>query len=318
MTAVIAEVAATAPVAAPRTSGGWSRFRANSVALVSLGVVVALAVAALTSDLYLARGYSDQSLATANKPPLSGHGLLGTDQLGRDVLARVLFGIRLSLAAALVAVVVQLVIGVPLGLIAGHRGGRTDAAIMRTVDVLLALPGLLIALVIGLSIKEQILTGTGWFAGALRILDDATAGMVPVFAVIVLFFWVSIARIVRGEVRRIEQLDYVRAARAIGASPGRILRRHVLRNCTGPIVVACTLAIPLAMVLEASLSLVGVGVAAPTPSLGLMIFEGTQQINSFPYQALVPAVVFAVITIAFMFVGNGLRDAFDPTESTGR
>lgn len=293
------------------------RFRANRLAVISAVVLVGLVIAALFSDLITARGYADQSLQTANRPPLTGYGLLGTDQLGRDILARVLFGVRLSVAAACVAVTVSLSIGVTLGLIAGHKGGRIDAVIMRTVDVVLALPGLLIALVIGLSIKEQILNGTSGFADGLRRLDEWTAGMMPVFVVISLFYWVSTARIVRGEVRRIEQLDYVRAAKVIGVPPGRILRRHVLRNCTGPIIVGSTLAIPLAMVTEASLSLVGVGVNAPTPSLGLMIYEGTQQINSFPYQTTIPAVVFAIITVAVMFVGNGVRDAFDPTQSVG-
>lgn len=295
-----------------------SRFRANRLAVISLGVLAVLVIAALCSDLITARGYADQSLRTANQAPMTGHGVLGTDQLGRDILARVLFGIRLSLAASCVAVAVSLTIGVSLGLIAGHMGGRVDAFIMRTVDVALALPGLLIALVIGLSIKEQILNGTSWFSDGLRSLDDLTAGMMPVFVVIALFYWVSTARIVRGEVRRIEQLDYVRAARVIGVPTRRILRRHVLLNCTGPIIVASTLAIPLAMVTEASLSLVGVGVNAPTPSLGLMIYEGTQQVNSFPYQTTIPAVVFALITVAIMFVGNGVRDACDPTQSVGR
>lgn len=314
MSVVVAEVA-SARISTAGESGTWVRFRANRAALVSAVLLVLLVLGAVCSGLLLSRGYADQSLATANRAPLSGSGLLGTDQLGRDILARVLFGVRLSLAAAGFAVAVQLLLGVTLGLIAGHHGGFIDAAIMRTVDVMLALPGLLIALVIGLSIKEQILNGTSWFAGALRWLDDVTSGLVPVLVVMALFFWVATARIVRGEVRRIERLDYVRAARAIGTPTITILRRHVLRNCTGPIVVSSSLAIPLAMVTEASLSLVGVGVSAPTPSLGLMIYEGTQQINSFPYQTLVPAVVFASVTVAFMFVGNGLRDAFDPTGS---
>jgi len=296
----------------------WRRFRTRRVPMVAAALLTLIVIMAFGSDLLLARDYADHDPLIRNQPPLSGHGLLGTDQFGRDILARLLFGIRLSVGAAAFAVSVQLTIGVPLGLLAGYRGGWVDSLAMRSVDVVLAVPGLLIAMIIGLNIKEQIREGSGAFAGLLRRVDDLTAGLTPVMVVITLFFWVTMARLVRGEVRALVQRDYVRAARGLGAGHVRIIAHHLLRNCVGPIMVAVTLVVPISMLTESAMSLVGVGVDAPRPSLGLLIFDGAQQINSFPYQTLVPAVAFALLVLLTTFAGDGLRAALDPAADQER
>ena len=294
------------------------RFSHRRIALVSAALLVLIVVLAFSSDLWLTRDYADQDPLVRNQPPLGDAGLLGTDQLGRDLLARLMFGIRLSVAAAAFGVLVQLAVGVPLGLLAGYRGGWVDSVAMRSVDVMLAVPGLLIALLIGMNIKEQVASGSGAVADVLRSIDRLTAGLTPVFVVLVVFFWVSMARIVRGETRVVMARDFVRAARGLGAGPFRIVVHHVFRNCIAPITVSVALLIPVTMLTEAAMSLVGVGVDPPRPSLGVMIYEGAQQINSFPYQTLVPSITFAVVVLLVGFVGDGLRAALDPTTEQGR
>lgn len=294
------------------------RFSHRRIALVSAALLVLIVVLAFSSDLWLTRGYADQDPLVRNQPPLGDAGLLGTDQLGRDLLARLMFGIRLSVAAAAFGVLVQLAVGVPLGLLAGYRGGWIDSVAMRSVDVMLAVPGLLIALLIGMNIKEQVASGSGAVADVLRSIDRLTAGLTPVFVVLVVFFWVSMARIVRGETRVVMARDFVRAARGLGAGPFRIVVHHVLRNCIAPITVSVALLVPVTMLTEAAMSLVGVGVDPPRPSLGVMIYEGAQQINSFPYQTLVPSITFAAVVLLVGFVGDGLRAALDPTTEQGR
>ncbi|CAB4555233.1 MAG: ABC transporter permease [Actinomycetes bacterium] len=294
------------------------RFSHRRIALVSAALLVLIVVLAFSSDLWLTRDYADQDPLVRNQPPLGDAGLLGTDQLGRDLLARLMFGIRLSVAAAAFGVLVQLAVGVPLGLLAGYRGGWIDSVAMRSVDVMLAVPGLLIALLIGMNIKEQVASGSGAVADVLRSIDRLTAGLTPVFVVLVVFFWVSMARIVRGETRVVMARDFVRAARGLGAGPFRIVVHHVLRNCIAPITVSVALLIPVTMLTEAAMSLVGVGVDPPRPSLGVMIYEGAQQINSFPYQTLVPSITFAAVVLLVGFVGDGLRAALDPTTEQGR
>ncbi len=294
------------------------RFSHRRIALVSAALLVLIVVLAFSSDLWLTRGYADQDPLVRNQPPLGDAGLLGTDQLGRDLLARLMFGIRLSVAAAAFGVLVQLAVGVPLGLLAGYRGGWIDSVAMRSVDVMLAVPGLLIALLIGMNIKEQVASGSGAVADVLRSIDRLTAGLTPVFVVLVVFFWVSMARIVRGETRGVMARDFVRAARGRGAGPFRIVVHHVLRNCIAPITVSVALLVPVTMLTEAAMSLVGVGVDPPRPSLGVMIYEGAQQINSFPYQTLVPSITFAAVVLLVGFVGDGLRAALDPTTEQGR
>lgn len=294
------------------------RFSHRRIALVSAALLVLIVVLAFSSDLWLTRGYADQDPLVRNQPPLGDAGLLGTDQLGRDLLARLMFGIRLSVAAAAFGVLVQLAVGVPLGLLAGYRGGWIDSVAMRSVDVMLAVPGLLIALLIGMNIKEQVASGSGAVADVLRSIDRLTAGLTPVFVVLVVFFWVSMARIVRGETRVVMARDFVRAARGRGAGPFRIVVHHVLRNCIAPITVSVALLVPVTMLTEAAMSLVGVGVDPPRPSLGVMIYEGAQQINSFPYQTLVPSITFAAVVLLVGFVGDGLRAALDPTTEQGR
>lgn len=280
--------------------------------LIATILLVAIGLVALLQPLVAPRSYADQDLSNAYARPGEGHGLLGTDGLGRDQWTRLLFGLRLSLAVALFSQFVQVMIGVPIGIVAGYFGGRTDRVLMRLVDTLLTFPVLLFALVITLNIKVNASEGTGWWAATIRWLDDLTAGLTPVLVVIVLVFWAATARLVRGTVLTIREQDYVRAARSMGASRRRIMFRHVLPHVWSPVLVATTIAIPLAIVIEAGLSFFGLGVDPPTPSLGLMIQEGARQINSFPILVLIPSAALVLLTLLFTYLGDGLRTALDP------
>ena len=309
--AVLREVQAAPPVSPSREA--WQRLLNNRGARVSLVLALAIVVVALAQPWITSRPYDAQRLDLAYRKPLSAAGVLGTDALGRDLWSRLVFGVRLSLVVALVSQVAQLLIGVPIGLVAGYFGGRVDAVLMRIVDTMLAFPALLLALVIAVNIKVTAAEGSGWFASFTRWANDTTSGLAPVFIVVVVFFWLFTARLVRGASLKIAQQDYVRAAQAIGVPHWRIIARHVLPNVTGPIVVGGALAVPAAIIVEASLSFFGLGVDPPVPSLGLLIFDGAEAINAFPYLLLVPATALGVVTIVFTFLADGLRDAFDPT-----
>lgn len=287
------------------------RYCRNPLAVAGTLAVLTVTVLALVGPELAGRGYADQDLARTYRAAFDGDGLFGTDALGRDLWSRLLFSLRLSLGTALFSQAVQVVIGVPVGLVAGYFGGRIDRLLMRTVDTMLAFPVLLLALVIAVNIKVNASEGTGLIARALRELQALTAGLGPVLVVILIFFWLYTARLVRGAVLQVMQRDYIRAARAAGVSDVAIMRRHVLPNVWPTVVVAATLSVPTAVLTEAALSFFGVGVDPPTPSLGSLIFDGAETINAFPHLVVVPAACLALVTAAFTFIGDGVRDAFD-------
>ena len=239
--------------------------------------------------------------------------LLGVDYLGRDILSRTLYGARVSLSVAFVAATVSLVVGLTYGLTSGYSSTRIDNLMMRFVDFLYGFPLIIFIILMQVYFKAISRRGGGGAIGAAFIsVDKAMGGMFFVFVALGLINWLGMARIARGQTLSYKQKEFVEAARAVGASNRRIILRHLLPNILGPCIVAETLAIPGYIFLEAFLSFIGLGANPPTPSWGLMISETYQGLRTFPHEVFVPAAALTLTTLAFNFLGDGLRDAFDP------
>ena len=284
--------------------------RGNPAAVLSLVILLVVLIAALFATA-LPFTYDYQDLRQRNAPPSREH-LLGTDQLGRDVLSRLAYGARVSMTVAVAATVLTLVIGVVVGAVAGYAGGRVDALVMRFVDAMYAFPDLLFVILVSALVRGQ-LSGdlTGWQVAASAI-DRASSGLFPVFLALGLTSWLTTARLVRGQLLSLKHQEYVTAARGAGARAGFILRKHLLPNTLAPLIVAGTLAIPNAILLEAGLSFIGLGVQPPTPSWGIMIADGVASLRSFPHLMLIPALTIGLTLLAFNVLGDALRDAVDP------
>ncbi len=289
----------------------WRRMILNRPAVVSLVFVIVLVVTALFANVLAPYTFDRQDLDSTDLGPSAAH-LFGTDQLGRDMLSRLLYGSRISLAVALVDVLIVIVVGVPLGLFAGYLGGRIDTLIMRTVDILLAFPNLLLIIVVITYLRAVLdLPQTGAMA-VVGALDKVTGGLLGVFIALGLVSWLTVARLVRGQVLSLKETQFVEAARMVGAGSGRIMLRHLLPNSLAPVIVAATFGIPGAIATEAGLSFLGLGVRPPLPSWGILIAEGVRSMRAFPHELIVPASALALTLICFNFLGDGLRDALDP------
>ncbi len=238
--------------------------------------------------------------------------ILGADHLGRDILSRTMHGARISLSVAIVASTVSLLVGTVYGLISGYAGGRTDSIMMRIVDFIYGFPFLIVVILMQAFFKAQARQGATGVMGAMVSINNTMGGLFFLFIAIGLVNWIGMARIARGQVLSQKKKEYVEAAESIGASETSVMGKHILPNILGPLIVAETLAIPGYIFTEAFLSFIGLGVDPPTPSWGIMISEAARGIRSFPNQVLVPAVMLSVTTLAFNFLGDGLRDAFDP------
>jgi oligopeptide transport system permease protein len=239
--------------------------------------------------------------------------ILGADGLGRDLVSRTLYGTRVSLSVAVVAATVSLIIGVTYGLISGYLGGRVDNLMMRVVDFLYGLP--LIIVVILMQVYFKAVARQEGTTGLVKVILDinrAFGGLLFVFIALGALNWIGMARIARGQTLSYKQKEFVEAARAVGANPLRIIFRHLLPNILGPCIVQETLQIPGYILTEAFLSFIGLGVDAPTPSWGIMINEGYKALRSSPHIIFVPAAALTLTVLAFNFLGDGLRDAFDP------
>ena len=261
-------------------------------------------------------GYSQAELERkANGEKVFPH-VFGTDMYGRDILVRVMYGARVSMSVGVFAAILVLVIGALYGAISGYCGGKVDAVMQRIVELIYAVPEMLVVLLIATALKP-ILTdyvnssGTSPMKSFVNVLGP---NLISMFIAFGLLYWVTMSRIIRGQVLQLKQQEYVTAARALGASGGRIIRRHLLPNCIGQIVVTTCLQIPSAIFLESFLSYLGVGVSAPLPSLGSMATDALSGMYTYTYRLIVPSVILSIMILAFNLFGDGLRDALDPTQ----
>ncbi len=237
----------------------------------------------------------------------------GTDSAGRDTMARTMYGARVSIIIGITAAIIVLVIGSIYGAISGLAGGKVDFVMMRLVELIYSIPEVLIVLLLQVVLKEPL---QAWFEKSdnpmVMAMSDLGAGIVAIFITFALLYWVTMSRIVRGQVLQLKEQEYVTAATALGASNGRIIRRHLLPNCVGQLVITTCLQIPSAIFLESFLSFLGLGVSAPMASLGSLCSEALSTITLYPYRLLYPGVILTVIVLTLNLVGDGLRDALDP------
>lgn len=289
----------------------WLRLRRNRLAVIGGVFIAVLALVCVAAPPFLRFSYEEQNLALGAAAP-SGTHWLGTDELGRDLLSRLLYGGRISLMVGLVASLVALTIGVTYGAIAGYVGGKLDALLMRVVDILYALPFTIFVILIMVFLKEPMNDLDAWlrqFSWLSRL--QGIGKIVGLFAAIGAVEWLTMARIVRGQVLTVKKMEYIEAARTLGYSHARIIFRHIVPNVFGPVIVFTTLTIPAVMMLESFLSFLGLGVDAPLSSWGTLIKDGADKMESYPWLLIFPGSVFACTLLALNLLGDGLRDALD-------
>ncbi|HWI64233.1 MAG TPA: ABC transporter permease [Symbiobacteriaceae bacterium] len=268
----------------------WRRFKANKMALAGLAVLLLFVLAAFIGPYFAKHAYSDQSIILHDKAP-SNEYWFGTDALGRDLFVRTLVGGRISLAVAVYAGLLQLAVGVAYGAIAGLRGGKIDNFMMRIVDIMDTIPLTIYVILLAVLLKP---------------------GLTSIFVAIGAVYWTNMARLVRASVLALKEQEFMLAARALGATRARLVFRHLVPNAMAPIIVELTFSIPRAIFTESFLSFIGLGVSAPMASWGVLASEGFMGLRSYPWELSFPAAAIILTTLAFNFVGDGLRDALDP------
>ena len=304
---------------------GMRRLKKNKIAMVSLIVVLVIFVLSFVIPTVYPYKYEQQIKTSVNLAPMQysetelaqieagekvfPH-ILGTDNLGRDYAVRVMMGSRVSLLVGLVASAIILLIGSLYGSISGFFGGWVDMVMMRIVDIIYTVPDVLIIILLAAVLNYPLKDlsqkpGFEWI-GVIGV------NLISIFLVFALLYWVGMARIVRSQIMILKEQEYVTAARALGASSGRIIRKHLLTNCIGTLIVTTTLQIPSSIFTESFLSFLGLGVNAPMPSLGSLASAAINGLQSYPYRLFAPAIMISVIILSFNLLGDGLRDAFDP------
>ncbi|SPF56780.1 oligopeptide transporter subunit; membrane component of ABC superfamily [Candidatus Desulfosporosinus infrequens] len=278
-----------------RSSTTWrqdacKRFRLNPLAMGGLIILSLIIIFAIMGPSLSHFDYRSNDLQLTLLPPNWVHPF-GTDELGRDIMTRTMYGARISLLIGFGSVLINLTIGIFYGGISGYLGGRIDNLMQRLIDIIFSIPDLLYVILLMVTLG---------------------AGLQNIFIVLGIVNWVPMARIVRGQILALREQDFVLAARALGASTSRILMKHLVPNSIGQIIVIATLQIPAAIFMESFLSFIGLGVQAPLVSLGYMVSEGRVDIPSYPFVLFFPAIIIAILMLAFNFMGDGLRDAFDP------
>jgi len=300
---------------------GLKRLRKNPLAMGSIIVLVLLILVILLAPKIVPYGYADIVKGAQNLGPFqysdaeqaqidAGEKLFphifGTDELGRDYFIRVVYGARVSLGVGVFASLLVLIIGIIYGSVSGFCGGKVDMVMMRIVDIIYSLPDMLLIILLAVVLNEvltPVIKGT--------VLSKLGVNMIALFIVFGLLYWVSMARLIRGQILTIKNNEYVLAARCIGTRNSRILTRHILPNCLSVIIITTALQVPSAIFTESYLSFLGLGVSAPLTSLGSLANDARSAMQSYPYRLVIPAVLICLIVLALNLLGDGLRDAFD-------
>ncbi len=293
----------------------------NRMAMACLAIIVLVAMIAFLVPQIYPYTYTKQDVAAKYLHPFEYSAkeqakidkgetvfphIMGTDALGRDYAIRVIYGTRISLLVGIFSALIVVVVGIIYGSISGYFGGRIDNIMMRIVDIIYALPDVLIVILLSVAIKDMVSDSRS------VLITKLGAGMVSIFIVFGLLYWVSMARQVRGQILSIKEQEYVLASRSIGASPARIIRKHMIPNCVSVIIIVAAMQIPSAIFTESFLSFLGLGVSIPMPSLGSLASDARAGLNSYPFLLIFPAMSIFLIVLSFNLLGNGLRDAFDP------
>ncbi len=311
---------------------GLKRFLKNKVATVSFFVIVLITLACIIIPFFWPYKYDQQLGVQLFKSPDSSYNnlapfkygeteqkmldagesvfphIFGTDSLGRDYFIRVVYGTRISLAVGFFASIIVLVIGLLVGSVAGYCGGKVDLIIMRIVDIIYSLPDMLMVILLAAALSQ-----TGLEAAIQgTVLEKVGSNIISLFIVFALLYWVSMSRLIRGQILSLREQEYVLAARAAGAKGSWIIRKHLTPNCISVIIISTALQIPSAIFTESYLSFLGLGVNAPMPSLGSLASEALNGITSYTYRLVIPAIVISLIVLSLNLLGDGLRDAFDP------
>ena len=304
---------------------GFRRLRKNKVAMVSLVVIILIMILSFIVPSFYPYSYKTQIKGANNLAPMqysadelaridAGESvfphIFGTDKMGRDYAIRVMMGSRISLMVGLIATAIILVIGSIYGSVAAFFGGWVDLVMMRIVDIIYTVPDVLLIVLLSFAIKSPLeslsqVPGFGW-------VQTVGTNLISIFIVFALLYWVGMARMVRSQILMLKESEYVTAARALGAKNGRIIKKHLLTNCIGTLIVTTTLQIPSSIFTESFLSFLGLGVAVPLPSLGSLASEAINGINTYPYLLFIPSILISLIILSFNLLGDGLRDAFDP------
>ena len=304
---------------------GFRRLRKNKVAMVSLVVIILIMILSFIVPSFYPYSYKTQIKGANNLAPMqysadelaridAGESvfphILGTDKMGRDYAIRVMMGSRISLMVGLIATAIILVIGSIYGSVAAFFGGWVDLVMMRIVDIIYTVPDVLLIVLLSFAIKSPLeslaqVPGFGW-------VQTVGTNLISIFIVFALLYWVGMARMVRSQILMLKESEYVTAARALGAKNGRIIKKHLLTNCIGTLIVTTTLQIPSSIFTESFLSFLGLGVAVPLPSLGSLASEAINGINTYPYLLFIPSILISLIILSFNLLGDGLRDSLDP------
>ena len=310
---------------------GVKRLLKNKVATVSLIVVVLITLSAIFIPMFWPYAYDQQLGITPGKPvdpsyanlspfeygsteearieageKLFPH-IFGTDSAGRDYFIRVVYGARISLTVGFFASIIVLIIGLLIGSVSGYVGGKLDMIIMRIVDIIYSLPDMLMVILLAAMLGdpiERIVEGT--------TLEKIGANIISLFVVFALLYWVSMSRLIRGQILSLREQEYVLASKATGAKGSWVIRKHLIPNCISVVIISTALQIPSAIFTESYLSFLGLGVNAPMPSLGSLASDALNGMSSYPYRLVIPAIVISLIVLSLNLFGDGLRDAFDP------